>query len=533
MANDKQGSDPNNTPSFDAARMGDMIATRESAFDYMGLIGLLPDPDPVLFKLDAGPEVLAGVLADGHLTSVVETRKQGTLGCEWRIDPGCIDGAEPGADSQTLAKDLSEDLWNIDIHSVISQILDAPLFGYVPIELIWAPDGDKVRLKEIRPLPFRWFGFDHQNKPRFISAKNMIEGEELPPGKFVFARHKPSYDNPFGVRLLSRCFWPTVFKKGGLKYWVKFAEKFGSPFLLGKYQNQDQASKMLTALTRMVQDAVAVIPDGCTVEPIQANFAGSTDVFEKLKTAMDSEISKVILGQTLTTEVGNKGTQALGTVHENVLEAYQESDRKLITSVMEEIAWIYGQINDPTAPSPEWRWIEEKELSRDRADRDKVLADIGQVTFSQDYVDREYGFEDGDVVVKEKPAPVPPGLGMIPPPPLRPGNVPPTKDNPPADKGAKGKAVQATEAQFSEMAFPDQAAIDRLIASIPSGAMQGMVEPAVKPVIKLINEGANFSEVMEKLATIYPDMNTTQMEETLARATFVAEIWGRLNAAQP
>jgi hypothetical protein len=30
------------------------------------------------------------------------------------------------------------------------------------------------------------------------------------------------------------CYWPLVFKKGGLKFWLAFTEKFGSAFSVGK-----------------------------------------------------------------------------------------------------------------------------------------------------------------------------------------------------------------------------------------------------------------------------------------------------------
>lgn len=31
------------------------------------------------------------------------------------------------------------------------------------------------------------------------------------------------------------CFWPVAFKKGGMKFWLRFAEKFGSPWVIGKH----------------------------------------------------------------------------------------------------------------------------------------------------------------------------------------------------------------------------------------------------------------------------------------------------------
>jgi phage gp29-like protein len=102
------------------------------------------------------------------------------------------------------------------------------------VEILWASGDSSLRIADLIGKPVRWFGFDTDNHPRFRSAGNPWLGEELPFGKFVFARHFPTYDNPYGLRLLSRCFWPAAFKKGGIKFWVTLAEKYGMPFMLGK-----------------------------------------------------------------------------------------------------------------------------------------------------------------------------------------------------------------------------------------------------------------------------------------------------------
>ena len=49
-----------------------------------------------------------------------------------------------------------------------------------------------------------------------------------------------------------------------------------------------------------------------------ANKTGSADLYDKLCERCNNEISKLFLGNTLTTEASDKGTQALGTVHKDV-----------------------------------------------------------------------------------------------------------------------------------------------------------------------------------------------------------------------
>ena len=290
------------------------IASRQSAWDWTGMMGLLPDPDPILRKLGGGSEILESLTADGHLCSVIQSRKLGTLKKEWRFDPGTRGDAEATPQAEALCKQLCEDLERIDVYNLISTLLDAPLYGMTPIQLGWQPDGSRLKLNSLEAMPARWFGFDEQNRPKFISSNNPWDGEDLPYGKFVFSRHFPTYDNPYGLRLLSRCFWPVTFKKGGIKFWVTLAEKYGVPFLVGQYRSgadRTEQQTMLSNLVAMVRDAVAVIPQGGSVEILETGKSSAgAEIHIGLKEAMDAEMSKVIMGQTLTAEMDGQGSRA-------------------------------------------------------------------------------------------------------------------------------------------------------------------------------------------------------------------------------
>ena len=65
-----------------------------------------------------------------------------------------------------------------------------------------------------------------------------------------------------------------------------------------------------------------------------ANKTGSADLYDKLCERCNNEISKLFLGNTLTTEASDKGTQALGTVHKDVEEKVTAADRQDILDVL-------------------------------------------------------------------------------------------------------------------------------------------------------------------------------------------------------
>lgn len=382
------------------------IASRSLAWDYSSMIGLLPDPDPILRKRGDGVEILEELTADGKVLTAIQTRKLGSLKREYEFNPGSIDGQDD-ARAEQLCKDLTADLEDVGMYDLLSGLLDAPYYGMTPAELFWEPRDGSIHLAKVRVLPSRWFGFDQENNPRFRSLANQTEGDEIPWGKIVFARHFPTYDNPFGLRLLSRCLWPVAFKKGGTKFWVTFAEKYGMPFLVGKYRqgaSPDEQQTLLSALAKMVQDAVAVIPEGNVIEFLDkggsSGAGASTDTFDRLRAAMDAEISQVLMGQTLTAQVGENGSYAASKTHEDVLEDYREADQRLVKGVMDEVGKIYRDVNAPEVPAPVFSWFESEDPQKDFADRDKTLTDSG-LKIKKAYYVRRYGFQDDEIEVGE------------------------------------------------------------------------------------------------------------------------------------
>lgn len=97
-----------------------------------------------------------------------------------------------------------------------------------------------------------------------------------------------------------------------------FTEKYGMPHLIGKHPRgatKAETDSLADMLEEIVQDAIAVIPDDSSVEIQEANKTSSADIYEKLIDKMNSEISKAVLGQTLTTEIGSKGSYAASNTH--------------------------------------------------------------------------------------------------------------------------------------------------------------------------------------------------------------------------
>jgi phage gp29-like protein len=239
----------------------------------------------------------------------------------------------------------------------------------------------------------------------------MIRGEMLPQDKFIVPRHFATYKNPYGLRTLSRCFWPVAFKKGGLKYWMQFMEKFGIPWLVGKVPrgtSKDQRTALLTDLSTMVQSAVAVINDDETIEAMdmgRGTSSRSNNIYAEMANNANGEISKAILTQTLTTEIGDKGAYAASQSHLKVRSELCEMDKELVAGAFNRLFEICCKLNFAGAVTPQFIFVREEDPKEEYARRDTQLSGQG-VRFSEEYYARQYNLRvDEFTVVDPTPPP--------------------------------------------------------------------------------------------------------------------------------
>lgn len=481
-----------------SAVMSGEFATRRRAGDLFGYGLNLPNPDEVLRNLGLEISVYKRLLVDSQVGACVSSRKSGTKSLEWGIDRG-----KAKSEAYRVVTDAFADL---DIDRVIGEILDAPLYGYQALEVMWAKKDGYILPVDVVGKPQSWFTFDPENTLRFRSFTDPI-GELLPEMKFLLSTHESTYENPYGFPVLSRCFWPVAFKKGGLKFWVTFVEKYGGAFAIGKHPRglgQGEVDALASMLESMVQSAIAVIPDDSSVEIKEAGGkAASADIYERLLVYCDHQISKSIVGQTLTTEVNGTGSYAASKTHNEVRGEIVTADSKLVVRTLNTLIRWTCDINFGTSiERPVFKMWREEDVDEAQANRDKTLADTGQIRFTKKYWMREYGFEDGDI---EEVAPTSQGSGV-----------------PPAE---------FSEGEPRKPVFPDQAAIDEAGAKIAApSALQTAMEAMLRPYIELIQNGASYEVVMERLAKTYPDMLPDQLTTLLERAIFAAEVWGRIHA---
>ncbi|GMU86960.1 MAG: hypothetical protein AMXMBFR48_22010 [Ignavibacteriales bacterium] len=330
------------------------IAMRQSADFYLRFLSTLPDPDPVLQKTGKGIEAYRELTTDAHLYAAIQQRKAGVLSL-----PGYIDADE------FLLNILEPLLERLDQDALISQILNAPLFGYTVLEIVWEPVyiGSRkwILPARVEEKPQEWFRFDQTNSLRYLSG-NAAEGTPLPEKKFLLAQNDATYINPYGEKVLARCYWPVIFKKSGLEFWVMFTERYGLPFVIGKQptaSTEEEQAELLAKLDEMIHSSAAVIPDNSSVDIISFPSGASIDAYRYFLEFMNSEISKAVLTQTLTTELQQRGSYAAARTHSAQLAKLHLADARLAEKTINRmLRWIV-EINTSsltTHPMPRFRF---------------------------------------------------------------------------------------------------------------------------------------------------------------------------------
>lgn len=343
------------------------------------LIGALPDPDAVFRKAGLDHWMARELSADPHLYGAISQRRSALLDLEFRIDAG---GKIPGIKEKAAAEMYADILENItggeglDRNSLFALLGQASLYGFQPVEIIWETGQSEWRPVRFRDRPQEWFGWDSATEEFRFYKLGDLAGEPVPPEKILLPRHYPTFHNPMGEKVLSRCFWPVTFKKGGLRFWAQLLERFGQPWLIGK-GNPGDADNLLTALERMYQNAIAVLPQGAEVD-IREAAAGKGEDFERFARYQDAAISEVVIGQTLSMNVDGKGSYAAAETHNQVRKDIAYGDAKITASALNRLARMVTDFNfGPAVAAPKAIFYEENAPRKELMDRDKLFVDMG------------------------------------------------------------------------------------------------------------------------------------------------------------
>jgi len=459
-----------------------------------------------------GLAIYRDLMRDAHVKAVMRKRILAVIAREWTVEP-----ASDRPEDEAAAELVRAALLRFPFDKSCKGLLQAIRDGYAVAEVIWAPVTIEGRTwvlpQAVKPKNPSRFVFGPSGDLRLLTWSNMLQGEELPARKFVVTRDgEEETEDPYGLGLGNALFWPVFFKRKGVAFWLTFADKFGAPTSVGTYPagaTPEEQQKLLEALRALAQDTGVVIPEGMEIKFLEAQRYGTVNTYEQLARWCDEQISEAVLGETLSTNIGDTGSRAASETHNEVREELTDADADLLCGALNDqlIRWIV-EINLPGATPPSvWRHSADDEDLSLRATRDKTICEMGFEP-SLDYIHETYGGE-----WQKKAAPAMPQLGAPPP-----GTVPPPR--------APGAA--ADPAAFPPTAFAEEErdAADELADQLDD-ASAAMQTRQVDIIRAALDESASLAEFSEKLLALYPALPSAEFARLMGEALTAAELSGR------
>lgn len=464
---------------------------------------------------------------DLHYASVLQTRKLAVAGLPIKITPA--DESRAAKQAAALCEDV---LGRLDLPALAIDLLDAVSKGYGVAELMWDTRGKLWTPTAALHREPQWFCWDRDTGQQLRLVDGSAEGMVLPEHKFVL--HTPKIRS--GIALLGglarSALWAWVFKSHAMRDWAAFCELFGQPMRVGKYDagaTKTDVAVLRRAVTEIGSDAAAVIPANMVIDFVESGSkTASADLYQRLMMYMDAQVSKAVLGQTGTTDMG--GSYAQSKVHDEVRSDLLRADaRALASTLRRDVLRPVVTLNlGPDAPMPQIELVvEEPEDMTALADQLNKLVPLG-LEVEQDWVREKWGIPQpkAGAVLLAKAAPPPP-----PEPPAATNTpvVPTATADTAAKVAAQAQQATATPATAAQPELPPDGldAINDAVLDDGWVLMEPLLAPMQAAMAEATAKGETAAQLLERLASILPEMDGSALTSALARSAFAARLAGQ------
>lgn len=462
--------------------------------------------------------------------SVLGTRKRAVSQLPIEVE-AASDSPDDKADAEFIRAWLKRDTLEMELFD----ILDGVGKGFSVTEIIWSRTATTWLPERLEWRDPRWFRFDPIDG-RTLQLWGEDGPEPLSAFKYIQHVHPAKSGLPIRGGLARPAAWAWMFKNFSLKEWIAFLEVFGMPLRVGRYDNgesEDNIRRLMTAIRQIGSDASAVFPKSMDVEFIDGKQRGAGGdagaLFKSLAEYIDQQISKLVLGQTATTDA-IAGGHAVGKIHNDVREDIERADAKLLAATLnrdlvrpmimlnrgQRAAYPRLKIGRPDP-------VDVKALSQAA----QILVPLG-LQVSEPAMRKLTGLPD--------PKPDEPVLRPATPQAAA-GPRPPAPGPDDAETAASAflgplkSRLEALRAASAAAALTAPDAIDETADEALDGWLRQM-EPVVAPIDAMLGQAASLAEAKNRLIATIGAMDVDALAELLARATFGARIAGLVTPAE-
>lgn len=466
---------------------------------------LQPSDETLLARGGAkGVALYDEIRRDPHAFSVLQKRKTEVCSREWNV----FEASDRRLDRKA-AELVRSQLKAIDFDRLTRGLMGAILKGFAVAEVMWGLVDGVWTVVAVKVRKQRRFRFTVDGELRLLTRSSGMDGVPVPERKFIVHRHSidDDDDDPYGVGVGSVLYWPAWFKRQALATWLRATERFAAPTVDASYQgsyDKKKQEEILAAVRRMGSDAGIAHPENVTLKLLEAANSGGGNFLEALNRYLDEMMSEAVLGETLSTNAGERGARSLGEIHNQVRLAIAKADADLISLTLKQtlVQWIV-ELNMPGASVPDvWRDFAEAEDLDKRVDRDKKISEMGYRPKDVQYINDTYG---GDWI-EARPAP-------------------PTDDQP-DEQPPTASQTSALDALFADREEPEPDESEML-----ADQLDMLAAPAIDQMIEAIraevDAAVSFDDLANRLARLSAEIGIDDLASLMQQATIVAELRGR------
>lgn len=366
--------------------------------------------------------------------------------------------------------------------SILSQILDTHLYGLNPFEINWELENG-IFIPKLINRDYRDFEYNSEGKLEFIG--NGFK-QEIPDKKLVYGIFNQSWRNLYGESSLKKLYFSIKIKNAGMEFWIRFLERFGDPWAIGK--TDDDPQSLAYELYNMLNGSSAVISKDEEISLVQPS---SNVSFKEIVEFCDNQIRSFLLGANLSGYVSG-GSYAATNTHNAIREEIALSDERILLYLCNKTIAYFCELNGIT-DAISLSLFDEGNPKNDLSLRDKTIFEMGYQP-TKEYIEKTYNIE-----VEQK------------------------------------ESVHFANSTLNPYLIPFKKPLKEAIKDNP--AFKDNIEQFIEglefqdfDILKIIKGAKNFEEAMEKIQNAANGEQLEFLEEQFAKAIANAKIYGALNA---
>lgn len=269
-------------------------------------------------------DIYADCILDAHLSGCIAQRKGKVLQKDYRL-------VDAQGKENTDATALIQQEWFTDF---LSLCLDSIYWGHSLIQL-----GDVI--PGSADAPHRFASVELVPRKHVVPEYGVVvrnPGDDWRSGftyrEGDFANWCVEVGKPRDLGLLLKCAPSCLSKKNMLAYWDVFGEIFGMPMRIARVNGLDDAERARTeAFLRDMGTAQYIVTnDGTEIEIKESSRGDAYNVYDRRVDRCNSELSKIVLNQTMTIDSGSSLSQS--EVHLEIFERTTESDAVMCAHII-------------------------------------------------------------------------------------------------------------------------------------------------------------------------------------------------------